>query len=399
MSQRVQAHGSPGDSGEADTARAADRRGDGARPLVGGPALALMSLQRAAGNAAVVRLVQAQRQARTSAAPGISGGDESGLLSVSRDAEEEAPTAASEETAESGASAAAAAGSAGDGQPSEAEQGEKKAEAEEESEAEPMVPAGGGPAPVAGEARPAGGAGPAADPGAAGGDGFVEGGRRGSVPFHDAVLDHFDPDRDTEPHAFTGDGRTGTNPWAGGGGAGPKGNQPSGSVTNQVPPTYDSRGVGLFSKSEAWVKEGTGVADVTRSFASTDAGDQGNSWYVTEQAAAALTAHEQRHVSASKNDYDSKIQPALDRVARSATIGKGVFYKQSDARAWVQKQVGWAGAIKEFEEADQGDNAPGGVVDTMDYGGPSYPRQIGAGSVAGKDYQNRLVMNSEPDPK
>lgn len=65
----------------------------------------------------------------------------------------------------------------------------------------------------------------------------------------------------------------------------------------------------------------------------------------------------------------------------------------------LKNQIGWSRGLKAFVEADESYNAPNGVVDTQDYGSSWFPRQIGPGTVGGKDYSNRLVMQSEPDPK
>jgi hypothetical protein len=256
----------------------------------------------------------------------------------------------------------------------------KVAEGETGSEVNEPVPDEGGAAPVATSG------------------GFEDAGRRTKVPFHDSMLEHFQSGRDREPRAFTSGGRSGTKAWAGGGGAGPKGNQKSGSITTQVEPVYESEMGGITENANAWVQEGTGVANVTRSFVSSDAGDQGNGWYITAAAASALTAHEQKHLNSSREMHDSYLTPATDRVAKSHDLGRGKTYWQSDARALLKRQIDWSSSMKKFTEGDETYNAPGGNVDTEDYGSAAYPRQIGPGKVGGKDFTNRLVMSSEPDP-
>ena len=110
-------------------------------------------------------------------------------------------------------------GAESEGEHSPQEQAEKQAEGEQGSETDQYVPSGGGGFPVSGAA-----------PSALGG--FADGGRRGTVPFEPESRHA----NDLRPHAFLGGGKSGTKAWAGGGGAGPKGNQQAGSIQNQVPP-------------------------------------------------------------------------------------------------------------------------------------------------------------------
>ena len=71
----------------------------------------------------------------------------------------------------------------------------------------------------------------------------------------------------------------------------------------------------------------------------------------------------------------------------------------NDARQLLKNQIGWSRGLKAFVEVDESHNTPNGLVDTQDYGSSGRPRQIGPGTVGGKDRSNRLVMQSEPDPK
>jgi len=274
-------------------------------------------------------------------------------------------------------------GAEGDGEHSEAEQAEKEAEGEHGSETDEYVPTGGGGFPVAG-----------AGPSSLGG--FSDGGRQGTVPFQPESPNA----NDLRPHAFINGGKSGTKAWAGGGGAGPKGNQQAGSIQNQVPPEYESEWGGPLTNASAWVKEGTGVADVTRSYVTSDAGDQGNGWYVTPAAAVALEKHEQSHVQSTKDTYSSKIQPALDKVANSRALGKEVTYKSADAREYIKRQVGWTSAIKDFSDTDMSWNNPNtGQIDLNELGAPTYPHRFGPVKVGGKDYLNLLKLQNEADPK
>ena len=225
--------------------------------------------------------------------------------------------------------------------------------------------------------------------------GFHAPGRRGSIFFHSVTPKEFE---DKHPHAFVPGGRKGTTAWAGGGGAGPKGNQKSGSIQRQVAPVYQGSGNGLFSNADAWVQGGTGEVDVVRDYVSSDAGDQGNGWYVTEAAASALQAHEEKHVSTAKADYDRFIQPLLDRVAKSAATGKGAAYTKSGAIEKLQNQIGWDKALSQFQKEDEQDNGQGGTVDQYDYSLGGYPEKFKDKKVRGKQYSFLLKSPMEDFP-
>ncbi len=338
------------------------------------PVGALLGLQRSAGNAAVVQMLRARPSAAAPAAPAPTTGRQ----------EEPVESAGPEPSPESlvGEVPALEEGEV----PTKAEKAEKRAERDLPPDDEEPVEVGGGPFPIA-------------EPAAVAGE-FQDAGREGSVPFGDAADEGFDPlhpDGDLRPHAFTGGGRTGTKAWAGGGGAGPKGNQPAGSM-EKVDPDYDSYWGGFTENADAWVMEGTGIVNVKRDYVSSAPGDQGGGWYVTDKAAAALEKHEQKHVRESRSVYIDKVQPLLDRIANSYSYGKGKVYKSVDAKALVRRYVDWPASIRAFDEDDNASNAPGGRVDTEDQGSVNFPNQIGAGTVNGKEFQNRLKMPTEEAP-
>jgi hypothetical protein len=231
--------------------------------------------------------------------------------------------------------------------------------------------------------------------------GFHDLGRVDSVAFGDVPPhDSLDPEEAARPHAYTGGGSSGTVPWSGGGpGGGPKGNQGAGSIQHQVAPFYDHRGNGPFSNADAWVKPGTGIADVTRSYVGSKPGDQGNGWWISSAAASALEAHEQRHVQSTKEIYGSTIEPVLDRISRSETLGKGKTYWSSAAIDALARLIGWESGLKKFDDEDNRWNTNRGQIDTEDFGSSRYPRSMqGPRTIGGKEYRNYLIMNSEPDP-
>lgn len=262
----------------------------------------------------------------------------------------------------------------------------KEAEGEIPPEQDVTVPMTGGPQPYAAAT--------------AGSGHFRDGGRVGTAPFAPEVLGQREPEEHQQPHAFLGGGRTGTAPWSGGGpNNGPHGNQGVGSLQTEIEPKYDTAWGGPRTNADAWVIRGTGIVDVARDYVSSKSGDQGNGWWVSPAGAGALETHEQKHIQNAKGLYGSYIQPMLDRVADSANLGKAKTYYSKDARAALARRIGWEQALKDFKSNDTSYNGNNGQVDTEDIGQPHYPRpQKGPRSIGGKEYDNYLIMGSEPDP-
>jgi hypothetical protein len=223
---------------------------------------------------------------------------------------------------------------------------------------------------------------------------FVDGGRVGTAQ----VGDHGVSNEDDRPRAFTASGRTGTVVWAGGGGAGPHGNEAAGSIQTEVAPDYQSRSNGMRVNSDAWVRAGTGSVDVVRSFVGANAGDQGNGWYLTTGAANRFDQHEQLHVASSQGHYNTNVVPLLARVANSAVTGKAIAFTRLGAISDLKAQIKWADSLKAFQRADRADNKPMGSVDTNDLASGTYPIDAGPGTVGGKAYQHRARLASEPNP-
>lgn len=227
---------------------------------------------------------------------------------------------------------------------------------------------------------------------------FVDSGRIGTAP----VRVSSQAPEDGLPHAFVDGGRSGSVVWAGGGGAGPRGEQATGSIQSTTNPDYDSRSNGLFSDSEAWVEAGTGDLTVRRSWLGANGGDQGNGHFVTDAAAARFNSHEVLHVNSTKSIYDARLQPMLNRVIAhradnpAHTTVHGAL--QLSAIWNLRSEIDWSTAVSNFQTDDTAANAPMKTVDTNDLATGTYPVDRGPGNVAGKAYQHRVTLPSEPAP-
>jgi hypothetical protein len=217
--------------------------------------------------------------------------------------------------------------------------------------------------------------------------GFHDVGRTGTARLGDEpVLDV------SYPRAFTDGGMTGTVVWAGGGGAGPHGNQAAGSVQAQVAPVYQATPVAAGT-STASVQAGTGRLDVTRSWVGANGGDQGNGYYVTAGAAARFNTHERLHVTSTRGHYDTNIVPLLARATTTQSAAT-----QAAAIAALTAHVNWPASVTAFQNADIASNTPMGTVDVADKGSGTYPVDAGPGTVGGTPFTHRVRLPSEPNP-
>ncbi|MFI6324343.1 hypothetical protein ACIBG8_42940 [Nonomuraea sp. NPDC050556] len=219
--------------------------------------------------------------------------------------------------------------------------------------------------------------------------GFSATGRTETVPYgHPPGPGHW-----RCPLLFTDGGRTGNVVFAGGGGAGPHGNQPAGSIQAEVVPVFESVSHGALKDSEAWVMPGTGNVDVTRSFVDSGAGDQGNGWYLTAAAAARATAHEQLHVDNSKAHYVRLIDPLLIRK-----LARRTAFTRWGAKRDLREYVRWPETIKEFQRDDAAANRAMGSVDVADLASPTFPVDAGPGVAGGKNFLHIARLPAEPNP-
>jgi len=205
-----------------------------------------------------------------------------------------------------------------------------------------------------------------------------------------------DPRYARYPHAFVDGGRTGTVPWAGGGGAGARGNEGVGSIQTQVPPTFTASagpGAGLFSST---ITAGTGRLSVTRSWLGVVSGAQGNGRWVSAAAAALINAHETHHVASTRGLYTTHLTPVETRIANPA-LGRDAGGTAVAAIAAHRAAIGWQPAITAFQAADSAANAPNGTVDTADLAA-GWVKNIGAGTVNGVAFTHRTVTSTEAAP-
>jgi hypothetical protein len=224
--------------------------------------------------------------------------------------------------------------------------------------------------------------------------GFIDAGRVGTARYGDPI----DGAVEALPRAFTDGGQTGSVKWAGGNGAGAHGNQPPGSIQKQVPPVFFQ----MSSKADAWVKEGTGLVDVTRSWLGVNAGDQDTGHFLTAAAAARINQHETLHVANSRGHYVAIIEPLLTRVSAN-TMDRAVAAAVRNPAtprsvAALRAIIDWSNSIKAFTTVDKSDNRAGGSVDVADKASGTYVVDPGPGTVSGKAFQHRVRIPTEANP-
>ena len=223
---------------------------------------------------------------------------------------------------------------------------------------------------------------------------FVDLGRTGTASYGDPLV----PDHHDFPLAFTDAGRTGTVAWSGGGGAGAHGNQATGSLQTNVPPTFFQ----TSSTADAWIREGTGKIDVTRSWTGVSGGNQGNGFFLTAGAATRINQHEMQHVANVRGHYNTVIDPLLNRVlnftmdlATASAVRPPASPRSIPALTAI---IQWPASVTQFQTRDTADNSPGGTVDTADLASGTYPVDAGPGTVAGTAYNHRIRTPAEPNP-
>jgi hypothetical protein len=224
--------------------------------------------------------------------------------------------------------------------------------------------------------------------------GFLDRGRVGTARYGDPTKPH----NYLMPQAFTDGGQTATVAWAGGAGAGARGNQNAGSLqTNIVPIFYQTS-----PKADAFIREGTGKIDVTRSWTGVNSGDQGNGFFLTAAAAARINLHETLHVANSQGHYNADIDPLLTRVSNftmDVDVAKALLPPASPRSIPALKAtIKWPASVTHFQTTDTADNKAGGTVDTADLASGTYPVDAGPGTVNSKAFNHRIRTPGEANP-
>ena len=222
--------------------------------------------------------------------------------------------------------------------------------------------------------------------------GFVDMGMVGTV----ALGGPEDPRHALCPHAFVDGGRTGTVPWAGGGGAGARGNENAGGLQTQVPPTFTSSPGPTAGRFSSAITAATGRLSVTRSWLGVVSGAQGNGRWVSVAAAALINTHETHHVASTRGLYGTHLTPVETRIGQPA-LGRDAGATGADAIAAHRTAIGWQPGINAFQAADIAANGSGGTVDTADVAA-GWVTNIGAGTVSGVNYTHRTVTTTEAAP-
>ena len=192
---------------------------------------------------------------------------------------------------------------------------------------------------------------------------------------------------DVGVHAFVDGGKTGTAVvhWAGGtGGLG--GNA---GVIATVAPVIETGGpAGAVKTGRAWVRAGTGTANVTRSYVGVLVGGNGPSYYITAKAAARIDRHEAGHIAHAKTHHDTHIKPMEERIKQRTGEGNAL---QQGANAAAAKTalttfLDWNKSIEKFRDADIADNGAGGTFDTTELASADFIQDLGPRAVGGVNY-------------
>jgi len=209
---------------------------------------------------------------------------------------------------------------------------------------------------------------------------------------------------DGYPRVFVDGGRTGTVAYNFDRSQGPHGVELSGTFQAIVVPVYDSRSLGTWNDSEAWVRAGTGSVTVRRSYVGMTSGNQGNGNFVTARAVARAHQHEAAHIRNSQGHYNTYLRSLLTRIRSytpAPTGGGGVVTRffQGAARGELERIIEWTSAVWRFRSADIADNRVGGTLDRSYLASTTRLFDAGPGTVGGTAYQHRIHEGTEPPPR
>ncbi|RLC93928.1 MAG: hypothetical protein DRI40_08135 [Chloroflexi bacterium] len=197
---------------------------------------------------------------------------------------------------------------------------------------------------------------------------------------------------------FIDGGSTGTDTvwWAGGRGA--RGNQGVGSIQSEIRPVYEhAPAAGGGGRHRAWVREGTGVLEVERSYVSPREGANGNDWYITSGAHGRIETHEVGHVNQSRAYYDRHLAPIEAAVADCTGRAKAVEGESTeDCTRILDARIGWDAGVEEFRRNDRVCNTPGGTWDTQEQATADWYYDYGPRTVEEHSYAH--YVDQRPGP-
>jgi hypothetical protein len=205
--------------------------------------------------------------------------------------------------------------------------------------------------------------------------------------------------------AMTDLGRTGEDRWHHCGGGGGKQVESLGTA-NLVAPTYKS---GSSSRSggrpKAWIEEGTGTVDVTRSFWGVPRGAQGafvnpppGTVWMTTAAKRRVDKHEREHAKSEKAIYDHHIQPLEQRVAKRRGPDHAVRADtEAKALTKLRAEIDWDASVKAFADEEWAENRPMGPIDQADMATADFYASFGRRKINGVVYTD--YYDIPPGPK
>lgn len=200
--------------------------------------------------------------------------------------------------------------------------------------------------------------------------------------------------------AFVDGGSTGTDTvwWAGGGAKGAQGNQGVGTIQKEVKPVYDQAApAGAGQKHTAWVRNGTGLVEVKRSYVSVKNGANGSDWYITSKANTRIETHEKGHVNKSSDLYNQYIKPAEDAATRYTGKANAVEADSAEkCKSALLQKVKWASGMQSFKGTDRTQNIPGGTWDTQEQATADWYYDYGAKKVGQKNYAHYVDQTPGP---
>ena len=205
--------------------------------------------------------------------------------------------------------------------------------------------------------------------------------------------------------AMTDLDRTGEDLWHHCGGSGGKGVENLGDATLVAPSYKTGPSTRAGGKPKAWIEDGTGTVDVTRSFWGVPRGAQGafvqpppGTVWMTSAAKARVDKHERTHAASQRAIHDRHVAPLEQRIAKR----RGPDHPkrgdtEKDALAALQAEIKWDDSIKAFADEEKAENSPLGPVDQRDMATADFYDSYGKRKIHGVVYTD--YYDVPPGPK